>query len=52
MGIELFGSKAAVYIFLVCVISYICSGNTGIYSSQKIETKKGSITLDSEPDKY
>lgn len=36
LGIELFGSKAAVYIFMVSVISYLFSGHTGIYTSQKI----------------
>jgi len=50
MGIELFGSDAAVYLFLVCVVSYLCSGNTGIYSSQKIGTKKGSTTFNDEPE--
>ncbi len=52
MGIELFGSDAAVYLFLVCVVSYLCSGNTGIYSSQKIGTKKGSTTFNDEPEKF
>lgn len=51
MGIELFGSQAAVYLFLVCVVSYLCSGNSSIYSSQKIGIKKGSIAyeIDNEP---
>lgn len=40
MGMELFGSSSLVYLFLICVISYICSGNSGIYSSQKREIKK------------
>lgn len=34
MGIELFGSAGAVWLLLVCVISYLCSGSEGIYSSQ------------------
>jgi len=46
MGIELFGSEGAVYIFLICVISYLFSGNSGIYSSQKISIKKGPFTND------
>ncbi|MGX7395569.1 voltage-gated chloride channel family protein [Carnobacterium mobile] len=41
MGIELFGSENAIYLFLICVISYICSGNSGIYSAQKVGIKKG-----------
>jgi H+/Cl- antiporter ClcA len=40
MGIELFGSEAAMYFFLVCVISYLCSGHTGIYTSQRIGVSK------------
>jgi H+/Cl- antiporter ClcA len=35
LGIELFGSEAAVYFFFVCMISYLCSGPTGIYTSQR-----------------
>lgn len=45
MGIELFGSEAAMYFFMVCLISYICSGNSGIYSAQKVEVKKGILFL-------
>ncbi|GGE68167.1 voltage-gated chloride channel family protein [Priestia taiwanensis] len=40
MGIELFGSEAAIYFFLVCIISYVCSGHTGIYTSQQIGVSK------------
>lgn len=43
MGIELFGSENAVYLFIICVISYVFSGNSGIYSSQKIVIKKGDL---------
>ncbi|MBP2099778.1 chloride channel protein [Enterococcus rivorum] len=45
MGIELFGSDAAVFLFMICVISYMCSGNSGIYSAQKIEVEKGIVFL-------
>lgn len=41
MGIELFGSEGAVYLMIVCIISYIFSGHTGIYSSQQIGVPKG-----------
>lgn len=34
MGIELFGSRATVWLLAVCFISYLCSGGEGIYSSQ------------------
>lgn len=41
MGIELFGSEAALFFFMICLVSYMCSGNAGIYSAQKVEVKKG-----------
>ncbi|MBN1989818.1 MAG: voltage-gated chloride channel family protein [Bacteroidales bacterium] len=40
MGIELFGSESAVFIAIACVVAYIFSGHTGIYSSQIIGTPK------------
>lgn len=43
MGIELFGSDGAIYLFIVCVISYLFSGHTGIYTSQKIGSSKPSF---------
>lgn len=35
MGIELFGSEGAIYLFMGCVIAFLCSGKLGIYESQK-----------------
>lgn len=40
MGLELFGTESLPYLFLVCVISYLFSGNFGIYESQKISIQK------------
>jgi len=40
MGIELFGAEGGVYIALACVVAYLFSGHTGIYSSQIIGTPK------------
>ncbi|MDQ0194378.1 H+/Cl- antiporter ClcA [Paenibacillus wynnii] len=40
MGIELFGSSGAIYMFIACLISYLVSGHTGIYTSQKIGISK------------
>lgn len=40
MGIELFGGEGAVYMFMACVISYLFSGHSGIYTSQQIGTSK------------
>jgi H+/Cl- antiporter ClcA len=45
MGIELFGGQAASYFFMVCLVSFMCSGNSGIYSAQKVEVKKGILFL-------
>ena len=38
MGLELFGGGNIKYIFIACVISYVFSGKSGIYTSQKDET--------------
>lgn len=43
MGIELFGSEGAVYMFIACLISYMFSGHTGIYTSQQIGTSKSRL---------
>ena len=43
LGIELFGSEAIVFIFMTCVISYLFSGHTGIYPSQKIGKSKSKL---------
>lgn len=40
MGIELFGSEGAIYMFIACLVSYIFSGHTGIYTSQRIGISK------------
>jgi H+/Cl- antiporter ClcA len=43
MGIELFGSEGAVYMFIACLISYFFSGHTGIYTSQRIGITKSRL---------
>jgi H+/Cl- antiporter ClcA len=35
MGIELFGAEGAIYLFIGCMIAFICSGRIGIYETQK-----------------
>ena len=40
MGLELFGVHGAVYLALVCVVAYLFSGHTGIYSSQVVGQAK------------
>ncbi|MGQ3479871.1 voltage-gated chloride channel family protein [Paenibacillus sp. TY11] len=40
MGIELFGADAAIYLFIACIVSYLFSGHTGIYTSQQIGISK------------
>jgi len=41
MGIELFGSTHTVYIAVACFLSYLCSGHSSIYLSQRIGVPKG-----------
>nr|WP_246362985.1 voltage-gated chloride channel family protein [Paenibacillus alba] len=43
MGIELFGSEGAVYLFMACIISYLFSGHSGIYTSQQIGVSKSKL---------
>ena len=49
MGIELFGHEgghnAMIYIGLGCVVAYLFSGHSGIYSSQKISGVKHALLL-------
>jgi H+/Cl- antiporter ClcA len=40
MGIELFGVESGVFVGIACVMSYLCSGDAGIYSSQRIGSSK------------
>ncbi|QKG56354.1 chloride channel protein [Hymenobacter sp. BRD128] len=40
MGLELFGTGAGVYLALACVVAYLFSGHSGIYSSQQIGQAK------------
>ncbi|MCY9692262.1 voltage-gated chloride channel family protein [Paenibacillus alginolyticus] len=40
MGIELFGSNGAIYMFIACIVSYLFAGHTGIYPSQQIGVSK------------
>lgn len=43
MGIELFGSEGAVYMFIACVVSYLFSGHSSIYTSQLIGVSKSQL---------
>lgn len=43
MGIELFGGDGAVYFFIACLVSYLFSGHTGIYTSQQIGISKSRL---------
>jgi H+/Cl- antiporter ClcA len=40
MAIELFGSPVGIYAGIACVVSYLCSGHTGIYRSQRVGLSK------------
>jgi H+/Cl- antiporter ClcA len=46
MGVELFGSGAAVYFAVACVVSYVFSSHRGIYTAQRIAVGKGGETFD------
>lgn len=41
MGIELFGGEYVLYYAIACFTAYYLSGNTGIYSGQRVYLKKG-----------
>lgn len=43
LGIELFGSQGGQYMFMTCAISYLFSGHSGIYISQKISKSKNKL---------
>ncbi|GGH19387.1 voltage-gated chloride channel family protein [Paenibacillus segetis] len=43
MGIELFGAEGALFMFIACIISYLFSGHSGIYTSQQIMIFKNGI---------
>lgn len=43
MGIELFGSAHMIYFAIACFLSYVFSGHSGIYLSQRIGTRKGML---------
>lgn len=45
LGLEMFGSAGAPYLFMSCAISYIFSGHTGIYNSQKIGVSKSDLIV-------
>lgn len=40
MGIELFGSDAAIYLLFITIFSYLFSGHNGIYASQRLVRPK------------
>jgi H+/Cl- antiporter ClcA len=40
MAMELFGAEAGIYAAIACVISYLFSGHTGIYRSQRVGQAK------------
>ncbi|MGI4875494.1 MAG: chloride channel protein [Janthinobacterium lividum] len=40
MGLELFGTHAGIYLGLSCVVAYLFSGHSGIYTAQRIDQAK------------
>jgi H+/Cl- antiporter ClcA len=45
MGVELFGGAVVVPFAIACVVAYVCSSHRGIYSSQRVDSAKGSVEL-------
>lgn len=48
MGVELFGAEYLPYFAIACFLSYLFSGHTGIYLSQRIGSAKGGQATDAE----
>jgi H+/Cl- antiporter ClcA len=40
MAIELFGAASGSYTGIACIVSYLCSGHTGIYRAQRVGVSK------------
>ncbi|MCC5920457.1 MAG: voltage-gated chloride channel family protein [Cyclobacteriaceae bacterium] len=40
MGIELFGAEAAVFLGIACMVAYLFSGKTSVYSAQEVAVDK------------
>jgi H+/Cl- antiporter ClcA len=40
MAMELFGAETGVFAALACVMSYVCSGHSGIYRAQRVSHHK------------
>ncbi len=49
MAVELFGAEAGAYAGIACVMSYLFSGSSGIYRSQRTGRRKGVHADDSLP---
>lgn len=43
LGLEMFGSTGMEFMFMTCAISYLFSGHSGIYTSQKIGISKSRL---------
>ena len=45
LGLELFGGQGIEFMFMTCAISYLFSGHSGIYISQKIGISKSTLII-------
>ncbi len=43
MAMELFGAEIGVFAALACVMSYVCSGHSGIYRAQRVVHRKAQV---------
>ncbi len=45
MGIELFGAEPGIYLGIACVVAYLFSGHTGIYTAQVVGSPKHQLFI-------
>ena len=48
MAVELFGAEAGAFAGIACIVSYLCSGHSGIYHAQRIGSSKHLPSLDDD----
>jgi H+/Cl- antiporter ClcA len=49
VGTQLFGLGATLPVAVACTTAFLCSGNRGIYGTQRVGTAAGAVTVDTLP---
>jgi H+/Cl- antiporter ClcA len=49
IGVQLFGGGAALPVAVACAAAYVCSGDRGIYRTQRVITADGHVPVDTLP---